>query len=190
MSADDARATVRSDRELLALARGVLEEEQYAVEDLSNGLPLLLAENRYFVVGVVATPTLRELILAESMGEAALTDRMRATDPGPKRWDAYLVLMTQERSPDDSATARQLFSINYDTSSVRRIAHSGVSPTVTSVREALTPFVAPIELEDQGIASDPFAAMVEALAARGIERGFADRAVDAFRQGADLDDIL
>lgn len=189
MSAD-AGARVSSDRELIALARGVLEEEQYVVEELHDGVPLLLAENRYFVIGVVATPTIRELLLAESLGEVLLTDRMKAGDPGPKRWDAYLVLLTQERSPDNSETTRQLFGINYDTSGVRRIAHSGVAPTVAAVREALTPFVAPVELEDQGIASDAFNTLTEALAARGIERQLADRAVSGFRQGADLDDIL
>lgn len=186
----DSGVNVSSDRELLALARRVLNEEHYAVEESHDGVELLLAENRYFVIAVVATATLRELMIAESLGEAVLAVRMQTADAGPKRWDAYLVLLTQERSPDDSETARQLYSINYDTSGVRRIAHSGVSPTVAAVREALTPFVAPIELDEQGLADDAFASMIEALAARGIERNLAQRAVSGFRQGADLDDIL
>lgn len=186
----DPPINVSSDRELVALARRVLNDEQYAVEESHDGVELLLAENRYFVIGVVATATLRELMLAEPLGESVLTDRMKAADPGPKRWDAYLVLLTQERSPDDSETARQLYSINYDTSCVRRIAHSGVAPTVAAVREALTPFVAPVKLDDEGMATDAFASMTDALTARGIDRGLADRALTGFRQGAELDDIL
>lgn len=187
---DESRARVSSDRELIALAQSVLSSEQYVIEDVEDGIRLLLAENRYFVVGLVATPTLDELLLAEALGETALMNRMKTANPGPKRWDAYLVLLTQEKSPDDSHTARQLFSINYDTSAVRRIAHTGVAPTVAAVREALTPFVAPVHLDAREVGTDAFGLMVESLAARGVARGLADRAVNAFRQGADLNDLL
>ena len=189
MSRDPA-VNVSSDRELLALARRVLSGERYAVEESQDGVGILLAENRYFVIGVVATATLRELTIAESFAEAVLSERMNAADTGPKRWDAYLVLLTQEKTSDDSETARLLFRINYDTSRVRRIAHSGVSPTLASVRNALTPFVAPVAVDDELIAGDAFASILKALTARDIQRNLAERAVGGFRQGADLDDIL
>ena len=78
--------------------------------------------------------------------------RLTASDAGPKRWDAYLILLTQERSPETSDTTRELFNINYDTTGLRRLAHTGVDATLTAVRQALIPFVAPIELDDPSVA--------------------------------------
>jgi hypothetical protein len=119
-----------------------------------------------------------------------IAERLAAADPGPKRWDAYLILLTQERSPESSTTTRELFSINYDTTNLRRIAHSGVDATLTAVRDALSPFVAPIELDDPSLAKGAFTYFVEALASRGVERDLADRAITAFRQGVPLGDVL
>lgn len=186
----DHTATVYWDRELLALARSVLVDEGYAVEEVTGNVGLLLAENPYFFVGVSATPTISQLMAAQSLAEATISDRLAEADPGPKRWDAYLILLTQERSPENKRTTRDLFEINYDTSNLRRIAHAGVPPTLTAVRAALTPFVAPIELDDPLILRDPFDPMVEALAARGVDRDFASRAIMAFKQGVPLGDVL
>jgi hypothetical protein len=186
----DASPTVSSDRELLALARSVFVDEGYAVEDVTGDISLLLAENPYFLVAVSATSTIAQLLLAEPLAEAAVSHRLAASDPGPKRWDAYLILLTQERSPENRQTTRDLFEINYDTSNLRRIAHAGVQATLAAVRDALTPFVAPIELDDPSIARDPFDAMVAALAARGVDRDLASRAAAAFKQGVPLGDVL
>lgn len=179
-----------SDRELLALARSVLTDEGYAVEELAGDIWVLLAENPYFLVAVTATPTIAQLLAAEPLAESAISERLATTDPGPKRWDAYLILLTQERSPQSRQTTRDLFEINYDTNNLRRIAHAGVEPTLAAVRDALTPFVAPIELDDPSITRDPFDSMVAALAARGVDRDVANRAVAAFKQGVSLGDVL
>lgn len=187
---DAAPAAVSSDRELLALSRSILSDEGYVVEEIEAGTTLILAENPYFLVGVAATPTIAQLLVAEGIAEAMITDKLAAADPGPKRWDAYLILLTQERSPENSDTTRELFNINYDTTNLRRLAHSGVDATLTAVRNALTPFVAPIELNDPSLAKDAFSFFTEALAARGVERDLADRAISAFRQGVPLGDVL
>ena len=65
-----------------------------------------------------------------------------------------------------------------------------MEPTLAAVREALTPFVAPIELDDPSIAGDPFNALEVSLAARGVERDLARRAIAAFKQGVPLADVL
>lgn len=181
---------VNWDRDLLALGRSVLLDEGYAVEDVTGDISLLLAENPYFLIAVTATSTIAQLLTAQSLAEARMAERLAASDPGPKRWDAYLILLTQERSPENKQTTRDLFGINYDTSSLRRIAHAGVQATLVGVREALTPFVAPIELDDPSIVQDPFDAMLLALAARGVDRDLAGRAIAGFKQGVPLGDVL
>lgn len=186
----DEIAAVNSDRELLAVARAVLVGEGYAVEQIAGDVALLLAENPYFLVGVSATPTIAQLLMAEPLAQRMISDRLATSDPGPKRWDAYLILITQERSPENPKTTRDLFEINYDTSNLRRIVHAGVEATLAAVRNALTPFVAPIELDEPSLGRDPFDAMVEALTARGVERDLASRAGTAFKQGVPLGDVL
>ena len=182
--------TPPSDPELLTVARAVLEDQGYRVEMVSGAVDLVLAENAYFVVAVAATHTIQDLILIEGVAEAALTERLDASPIGPKKWDAYLVLLTQERSPEDDATTRGLYAINYDTARLRRIAHTGIDVSPEAVAHALAPFVAPIEVTTTDIHGDPFAALVDALEARGVGRELASRAITAFEQGASLDDVL
>lgn len=182
---------IRVDDELLALARAVLVEEGYAVDDATTAeVHLLLAESRYFVLGVVTAATIEQIVVAEGLAEEFLVGRLRNADVGPKLWDAYLILLTQERLPEGSGATRDLFQINYDTRGVRRLAHSGVFPRIADVRIALTPFVAPIELDDPAIAGSPFDSFIQSLIARGIDRDVAVRAVTASRQGADIADAL
>jgi len=183
----DGTQGIRADAELLALARAVLVAEGYVVEDVAaDGVPLLLAENRYFVLGVVTAATIAQIVVAEGWAEELLARRLGSADVGPKVWDAYLILLTQERLPEGGGATRELFDINYDTRGIRRIAHSGVFPRLADVRSALTPFVAPIELDDPSIATSAFESFIESLMARGIDREVAVRAVTAWRQGADI----
>jgi hypothetical protein len=187
----DATLAIRGDAELLALARTVLVDEGYAIEDIEvGGVHLLLAENRYFVLGVVTAATIDQIVIAEGWAEELLADRLRAADIGPKIWDAYLILLTQERLPEGGHATRELFEINYDTRGIRRIAHSGVLPSLADVRNGLTPFVAPIELDDPTIVTSPFEPFVESLVARGVDREVAVRAVTAWRQGSNIADAL
>jgi len=191
MSEPTQTVDIQSDPELLALARAVLSGEQYRVEEVSDhGIPMLLAENYYFIVGVAAAPTIAQLVLAEGVAEDVLARRLGEADVGPKVWDAYLILLTQEGLSEGGEATRNLFRINYDTQAIRRIAHSGVGPTLAEVRHALTPFVVPIELDDPTIAGDAFKSFTDALIQRGISRELATRAVAAFRQGGRIDDLI
>lgn len=182
--------SVGSDDELRAVARSVLLQADYVVEDLRGDPSLLLAENPYFLVAVCTTSTISQLLHVEPLAEEAILRRLEGANPGPKRWDAYLILLTQERLPENRQTTRGLFEINYDTSNLRRIAHTGVEATLAAVRQALIPFVAPIELDDPSLQLDPFGAMESALTAQGVERDTARRAVAAFTQGVPLGDVL
>lgn len=179
-----------SDSQLLAIAKSVLGDEGYSVESFSSGVDLVLAENAYFVVAVAAMNTIQDLLLIGGTAEASLTERINESAIGPKKWDAYLVLITQERSPEDDAITRGLYAINYDTVRLRRIAHTGVDATPEAVAHALAPFVAPAEATTTDVYEDPFVALVDALATRGVSRELANRAVAAFEQGASLDNVL
>lgn len=59
----------------------------------------------------------------------ALAQRIESAALGPKKWDTYLVLLTQEKSAEDDDVTRDLYAINFDRSRLRRIAHTGVDPT-------------------------------------------------------------
>lgn len=181
-----------TDSELLHIAKGVLETHGFAVESspTTSGVDLVLAENPYFVVGVAAIKTIHELLTYEGLAETSLANRLDNSAIGPKKWDGYLVLITQERSSDEDDTTRDLYAINYDTARVRRIAHTGVDPTPEAVAHALAPFIAPSDATSSEIQDDPFVALVDALASRGVSRDFANRAAAAFEQGASLDDVL
>lgn len=180
----------RSDDELLLIARTVLQEQGFHVETVTEGIDLVLAENRYFVVAVAATSTIRELILAEPVAFGALAQRTESATLGPKKWDTYLVLLTQERSPEEEAVTRELYAINYDTSRLRRIAHTGVDPTPDAVRHALAPFIEPAVSATAAVEADPFVSLLRTLVSRGVDPELAQRAVTAFEQGAMLDDVL
>lgn len=185
-----ARAEPLADSELLGLARSVLEAEGYEVELVEAELPMLLAENRYFILAVVATATIEGLIEVEGSASEDLVQRVSSGEAGPKLWDAYLVLMTQERSPDRSRVTRDLYEINYDTSRLRRLAHTGVPKTLSGVRNALTPFASPPVLERPMLNIDPFFALSKSLERRGVDENMANRAIEAFRQGGDLSDAI
>lgn len=178
------------DADLLSVAEVVLTDQGYFVEKLGDPASLLLAENAYFVVAVVATHTIQDLRLAQGPAEVAVSERLAETSIGPKKWDAYLVLLTQEKAPEDDSTTRELYAINYDTARLRRIAHAGVSVTPESVSHVLAPFVAPLEGNVSNIHEDPFARLLLALESRGVDEDIASRAIQAFEQGASLDDVL
>ena len=180
---------VKSDDALLRLAETVLTERGYQTEFVHDEPNLVLAENSYFVVAVVASNTIRELIHSEGVAEGTFTRRIESSSLGPKKWDTYLVLLTQERSPENDDVTRDLYAINYDTSRLRRIAHTGVDPTVEAVGQALASFVPP-ETAPAQVQGDEFAALLKALTSRGVDEQFAQRAIRAFGQGAQLDDVL
>lgn len=183
------QADFRVDEDLLALARTVLAESGFVAE-LVHSETVLLAENQFAIVALAATPTLADLLAAEATVESFLRARIAEANVGPKVWDAYLVLLTQDSSQSPGRNYQRLFEINYDTHEFRRIARVGVGPTFREVRSALTPFVEPLRLDEAGLSVDPLDSLPAALNRHGIDMDIAERAVDIFRQGGRLDDAL
>lgn len=179
----------RVDEDLLALARSVLEDSGFIAEVVQSDT-VLLAENPFAIVALAATPTLTDLLVAETTIESFLRKRIAESDVGPKLWDAYLVLLTQESSQSQGRAYQRLFEINYDTHEFRRIARVGVGLTFREVRNALTPFVEPLRLNDAGLSADPMDLLPTALNRHGVDLDTAERAVNIFRQGGRLDDAL
>ncbi|RBA38292.1 hypothetical protein DQ226_04945 [Dietzia maris] len=182
--------SIRSDDELLRISKAVLSEQGFQVETLSGGIDLILAENSYFVVAVAAMNTIRDLILAEPVAFEALARRIESAALGPKKWDTYLVLLTQEKSAEDDDITHDLYAINYDMSRLRRIAHTGVDPTPESVSHALAPFVEPAASKTSAAQTDALDSLLAVLISRGVDEELARRAIAAFEQGATLDDVL
>lgn len=182
--------SVRSDDDLLLLATTVLSQHGFHVETIKQGIDLILAENPYFVVAVAATNTIPDLILAESVAFAAIAQRIDSATLGPKKWDTYLVLLTQDKSAEAEDMTRALYAINYDTSRLRRIAHTGVDATPEAVGHALAPFVTPDAPVTSARQTDPVDSLLRALISRGVDEELAHRAIAAFEQGATLDDVL
>jgi hypothetical protein len=160
------------------------------VESLRGSIDLVLAENNYFVVAVAAMNTIRDLILAEPLAFDMLAQRIQSASLGPKKWDTYLVLLTQEKSAEDDNVTRDLYAINYDTSRLRRIAHTGVDPTPESVGHALAPFAEPAQSNTSAASDDALQSLLRVLVSRGVDEDLAQRAIRAFEQGAKLDDVL
>lgn len=181
---------MNADVDLLAVVEDVLQGQGFLVAALPGSVPLVLAESPYFLIAVGALHTIGDLISSQGLAETSLLERLDAETIGPKKWDIYLVLLTRESSPEDDVTTRDLYAINYDTSRLRRIAHTGVVATKDSVAHALAPFLAPVETATVETVEAPFAALLSALIGRGVERQLAERAIAAFEQGASLDDVL
>ena len=186
---NSATLSARSDDELLQVTRTVLADQGFHVETMSGSIDLVLAENSYFVIAVAAMNTIGELIQAEPVAFEALAQLIESAALGPKKWDTYLVLLTQEKSAEDDDVTRDLYAINYDTSRLRRIAHTGVDPTPDAVSHALAPFVEPSS-DASAAQADAFDSLLRALISRGVDGELAQRAITAFEQGATLDDVL
>lgn len=181
----------RSDSDLLELASKMLTDEDFVVAHVGDDASeFLLAENRFFIIALATPATLRDLLAAEPAVESYLRGRLELADVGPKVWDAYLVLLTQERALDEGAGLHPLFNINYDTRGLRRMAQAGVSATAAGVRDALAPFMRPLMIASAGLSEDPLQAFESALVEEGVPPQTALRSVEIFKQGGRLDDAV
>ena len=127
---------------LLAAATQVLIAEGFtmAVAALPDGRQMVLAEDDFFVLGIVEFASAQDLLTAESAASELLTNRVSEGRSSPKSWDAYLMLLT---------TARELFDgssdvvtlVVYNTRSLRRMVRHALVPDSASLREALQPFL-------------------------------------------------
>ena len=180
------------DTDLLHLSRHVLRHEDFLVQDSAGAFPVLLAENLHFVLAVVATASVSGFPHAEDAAMEALAEHIPREQPGPKKWDAYIVMLTRDtaRSENgDSAVTHSLYDIAYDRFGMRRIAHVGVEPTPAGVRDALANFFAlPIHGSNPGttLAADPLADLRVALTKHRVNHDLAGRALALFQSGATI----
>lgn len=182
---------IHVDDELLALAAETLRSEDFQVAQTEqDGLMSVIAENHYFIVSVLAASTVDQLLQSEEAVVTSLIRRMKEAELGPKIWDAYVILLTQELMVDSGEHTEEIFALNYDTMSVRRIAHAGVSPTMADVRRALAPFVRPVELDDESVSEDPAGEFIAALIDRGVSSDLANQAVSVHMRGGKIDDVI
>lgn len=168
---------------VLDTAERVLRSAGFLAEpsETSQGLPILLAENEYFLLAVVNASSVKELIAAEESAVTDLVNRISASKPGPKQWDAYLVLLTQEEIPSQPRALEDLFAIRHNTRYVRRVAQVGVGRTTESVTAALRQFLPLPKVIAGDSAVDPLLLLEEELRRHGIRADEASKAVTTFK---------
>lgn len=172
-------ARINVDLALLGAAGRLLEQSHFTVASdyLSPArLPWLLAENGLFALGVVAAHTLDDLVALESFATSAIADRIR--EAGPKRWDAYLVLLAREGR--EARGTRAVRDLQDNTRLLRRVVQLGVHADEESVRSALRPFL-PLPPPIQHWPSSPIQDLEDELVLQGIEPDRAREAVLGFQ---------
>jgi hypothetical protein len=152
----------------------------------ASDLPCLLAEDRFFVVAVVAAETLDDARHGEPFAVSGLLDRLTAAEAGAKRWDAYVVLLAAE--PIETAEqTRDVVDLQYNTRGVRRIVATGVNDR-ESLAVALRPFL-PLPPRTVGGLGNALDELVDQLVLNGVPAEAAPRYVAAFAQQGTLDDV-
>jgi hypothetical protein len=152
----------------------------------SAGVPWLLAEDQFFVIAVVVTPSLVDAMRVESFAVPELLAQVAGGELGAKKWDTYLVMLTEELA-DEDADARRVTDIQYNTRGVRRLLGVGASDR-ESLRAVLRPFL-PLPHIRQGAMADALAGMADQLALNGVDRVEAERAIAQFIVRGDLGDF-
>ena len=181
--------SVFSESPLLADAEAILVESSFTAkrEYISAASALwLLAENEFFVVGVIATRLLEDAQRIEPFAAAELLSRVTDPGVGAKRWDAYVVLLAEEVI-DDPQVTRELVELQYDTRGVRRLVATGVTER-DLVARALRPFL-PLPEPHPGGLSDAFGDLADQLELNGIEQSKARRYVATFAETGALDGV-
>lgn len=179
------------DRTLLRLIEDVFRAENYEVVSVASSppsVPMVLAENNYFMAAATAVATVQDLALAEPHLVSRLATA--AAIAGPKRWDAYALMLTQQEVTAEEFEANRLFELAYDTSRVRRIVQAGVKADLASVRRAIVPFIEPPGVTAEDLLVDPLTQLQDELIRQGVEAPLVHRAVDVYRSGGSLSDAL
>ena len=180
------------DTDLLHLSRRLLKEEGFVVKDSDSQPPILLAESPHFLLAVVATTSVSEFPDAEDAAMNALADHIPRDNPGPKKWDAYIVILTRDAASADTggaALTHSLFDLAYDRYGMRRIAHVGVEATPAGVRDALANFFAlPAvpPMTGTSLSVDPLSELGDALTKHRVDVEVANRAIAMFQSGLRL----
>jgi hypothetical protein len=145
-----------------------------------------LFEDPYCLVAVVVYDTWQELFERWPDAQAALVDIVSARlgRSEPKSWDVYLVLLTAAFA--DTAAAREVNAIRYDTTRVRKLISTGEElRTLEDVRRTILPLLplTPVSLDPP---RDILDLLVDALASRGIDRDDVSLLVSAFTKNEPL----
>ena len=145
-----------------------------------------LFEDPYSLAAVVVYDTSLELFSRWPDAQAALVDvvseRLARTEA--KAWDIYLVLLTPAFVGD--VATRDVNTIRFDTSRVRKLVATGDElQTLEDVKRTVLPLlpVSPVVLAPP---RDVLDQLVDALAARGIDREDVRRIANAFAKNEPL----
>jgi hypothetical protein len=180
--------SVSADPRLLSIARRVLDEHRFRVQENQLGglddAAWLLAESEYFVLGVVAGQTFEDLAVLEGYVAAALGELLRGSDLGAKRWDSYVVLLAS--SGADQRGSPNVVQLQYNTRSLRRLISLGTAPHEDAVAGALATFL-PLRDPPPGGLPSAFDELVEQLVINGITDEHAAAAVASYRTARGID---
>jgi len=183
---------------LLEVARIVLDRAHFATEriDAPSGESsteethaLLLAQDAFFILAVGVAATVDGFAALERAAVSELTRRAAASELGAKQWDLYLVLLTGQPPTDDGHAASQLVALNYNTRSIRRMAHAGVAPTLEAMERTLRPFLPLPEVANAAVLEDALTLLEKELTREGVDADLAGRAIAAFRDSGSLSSV-
>ena len=136
-------------------------DTKYVTQD--NG-QLLLASNRWFIIGVAQFESVADLPSVESSSSIALSEQI--VDVGPLTWDAYLLLLTSNPRDHDQVPA-SVSEITYNTQYHRRLIRWGVLPTEDSIARALRPFL-PLQSANASEPTDPVRLLSSRMQLHGL----------------------
>lgn len=171
---------------LLLLKEAGCEVAVREIPDVSR--EWILAENEYFVAGVCAVDAVDALPDLNDRLTGELIELATSESVGSKRWDFYLLLLCRQGEPTSDAAATSIYSINYDTSYIRRIVVLAVEPGLDSVRDALRPLLPIRDLDRSEPLGEPLEELEQGLVEFGMDSTTAARAIAAFRQAGSLSD--
>ncbi len=151
-----------TDIELLKLARQVLADSGYRVQDsMCDDIYYVIAEDTDNVVAVTAMLEGGDLIAVEPVLGRALIERLSDTRVGAKRWDGYVILLTS--ATPTSETSQGLFDLAYNLINVRRLIRVRVKPTIADVARSLRPVLPLTVAVSEAVLTDPLASLAERL---------------------------
>jgi hypothetical protein len=156
------------------------------VEMLESSVPWILAENAYFLVGVVVTESFAQVEAVEPEAVLALLRRIERGSAESKVWDAYLLLTC----PDVLRTADEVESaaaVSQSLRGVRRLVAAEVTGP-SDMRRALAPFL-PLPKPAAEFEVSALEALRVELVVNGVPEVDAMRYVEAFRDEGSLKDV-
>jgi hypothetical protein len=149
-----------------------------------------LFEDPYTLVAVVVYDTWQQLFERWPDAQATLVDIVseRLGKSEPKSWDVYLVLLTPALA--DTAAAREVNAIRYDTTRVRKLISTGDElQTLEDVRRTLLPLL-PVTPVTLGSPRNVLEQLVDALVERGLSRDDVSSVVEAYSKNQPLIPML